>query len=142
VNRKADKTTPRFDTQLIFNEIGVALDNNQYRDIISLLDMYHVYLRQRQVSFSCHISSSVSFMFLKYRTFRPTEFSLTNARSRLLFAGKAILEGVRERNRKWTWAYFAERRDDRNRYVDLFCAKLLNILAEAVSLYCPYVLRH
>lgn len=55
MNRKADKTTPRFDTQLIFEEIGIALDNNQYRDIISLLDMYHVYLRQRQVSVSRYI---------------------------------------------------------------------------------------
>ena len=35
--------------QLIFDEIGVALDDNQYRDIISLVDMYHVYLRKRLV---------------------------------------------------------------------------------------------
>ena len=55
VNHKSDKTTPRFDAQLIFDEIGVALDNNQYRDIISLLDMYHVYLRQRQVSVTRYI---------------------------------------------------------------------------------------
>lgn len=41
------------------------------------------------------------------------------------YAVKAILEGVRERHRKWTWAYFAERRDDRHRYTDLFQKKLL-----------------
>jgi hypothetical protein len=52
VNRIADEGTPRFDVQLIFDEIGVALDNNQYRDTISLLDMYHFYIRQRQVSSS------------------------------------------------------------------------------------------
>ncbi|RDB28887.1 Vacuolar protein sorting-associated protein 13 [Hypsizygus marmoreus] len=112
VNHKVDQKTPRFDVQLIFDEIGVALDDNQYRDIISLFDMYHVYVRQRQ-----------------YRRFRPQEVSITAARSRLLFAGNAILEGVRERNRKWTWAYFAERRDDRNRYVDLFEKKVMNLLA-------------
>lgn len=50
VNHKVDQKTPRFDVQLIFDEIGVALDDSQYRDIISLLDMYHVYIRQRQVS--------------------------------------------------------------------------------------------
>ena len=60
MNRKADKAIPRFDTQLIFDEIGVALDNNQYRDIISLLDMYHVYLRQRQVSIRCYIPDPIS----------------------------------------------------------------------------------
>jgi len=50
VNHKVDRQTPRFDVQLIFEEIGIALDDNQYRDAISLIDMYHVYLRKRQVS--------------------------------------------------------------------------------------------
>ncbi|KAF5370222.1 hypothetical protein D9615_010080 [Tricholomella constricta] len=116
VNHKVDQKTPRFEVQLIFDEIGVALDDNQYRDIISLLDMYHVYVRQRQ-----------------YRKFKPQEFSLSTAKTRLFFAGNAILEGVRERNRKWTWAYFAERRDDRNKYVDLFQKKVLNLLAGTES---------
>jgi hypothetical protein len=50
VNHKIDQKTPRFDIQLLFEEIGVALDNHQYRDAISLVDMYHVYLRKRQAS--------------------------------------------------------------------------------------------
>ena len=50
VNHKIDQKTPRFDLQLLFKEIGVALDNHQYRDAISLVDMYHVYLRKRQAS--------------------------------------------------------------------------------------------
>jgi vacuolar protein sorting-associated protein 13A/C len=48
-----DKEMPHFDVQLLFDEIGVALDDNQYRDTISLVDMYHVYVRQHQVSYSC-----------------------------------------------------------------------------------------
>lgn len=44
-----DSHIPRFDIQLLFEEIGVGLDDNQYRDVISLVDMYHVYLRKRQV---------------------------------------------------------------------------------------------
>lgn len=51
VNHRIDKHTPRFDVQLLFDEIGVALDRDQYRDVLSLLDMYHVYLRQHQVEF-------------------------------------------------------------------------------------------
>lgn len=49
VNHKVDKQHPRFDVQLLFDEIGIALDDDQYRDAISLVDMYHVYLRQHQV---------------------------------------------------------------------------------------------
>ncbi|KAF7310912.1 hypothetical protein HMN09_00634500 [Mycena chlorophos] len=113
MHHKFDKNTPQFDVQLSFQEIGVALDDMQYRDIISLVDMYHVYVRQYQ-----------------YRKYFPSdaEFTENPARARLRYAGTAILEGVRERHRKWTWAYFAERRDDRNLYVALFQQKSLNTL--------------
>lgn len=50
MNKTSDKDTPRFDVQLLFDEIGVLLDDNQYRDAISLIDMYHFYIRQHQVS--------------------------------------------------------------------------------------------
>ena len=49
MNKKWDKDTPRFDVQLFFDEIGVLLDDDQYRDAISLIDMYHFYIRQHQV---------------------------------------------------------------------------------------------
>ncbi|KAK0233092.1 hypothetical protein IW262DRAFT_1304036 [Armillaria fumosa] len=113
VNHQVDNHTPRFDLQLLFDEIGVALDDHQYRDVISLLDMYHVYIRQHQ-----------------YRKYRPSdeEFSINAVSARLHFAGVAILEEVREKRRKWTWGYFAERRDDRNKYVDLFQRKQLGAL--------------
>ncbi|KAG6890404.1 hypothetical protein C0995_008758 [Termitomyces sp. Mi166 len=114
VNHKINENTPRFDVQLIFDEIGVALDDNQYRDIISLLDMYHVYVRQRQ-----------------YYKYRPQDHSMSIGKARLLFAATAVLEGIRERNHKWTWSYFAERRDDRNKYIDIFEKKILNVLTKA-----------
>lgn len=49
MNHRVDKDQPRFDVQLLFEEIGVALDDHQYRDVISLVDMYQVYVRQHQV---------------------------------------------------------------------------------------------
>ena len=49
MNHRLDQETPRFDVQLLFDELGIALDANQYRDVISLIDMYHVYARQHQV---------------------------------------------------------------------------------------------
>ncbi|KDQ63547.1 hypothetical protein JAAARDRAFT_29565 [Jaapia argillacea MUCL 33604] len=113
MNSKIDKDIPQFDVQLLFDEIGVILDDNQYRDAISLAEMFHFYARQHQ-----------------YRKFRPTEEQLAanKAKARLDFATTAVLEGVRERHRKWTWTYFAERRDDRKKYVDLFRQKALNPL--------------
>ncbi|KXN90021.1 Vacuolar protein sorting-associated protein 13 [Leucoagaricus sp. SymC.cos] len=115
VNHRVDKSTPRFDVQLLFDEIGVALDRDQYRDVLSLLDMYHVYLRQHQ-----------------YRRHRPRdeEFKINVARARLHFAGNAILAEVKERNRKWTWGFFAERRADREQYISLFQKKLLTPLTD------------
>lgn len=50
MHKKLDNETPRFDVQLFFDEIGVLLDDNQYRDAISLVDMYHIYMRNRQVN--------------------------------------------------------------------------------------------
>ncbi|KAF5375265.1 hypothetical protein D9758_000284 [Tetrapyrgos nigripes] len=114
VNHKVGQDTPRFDVQLLFDEIGVSLDDNQYRDAISLLDMYHVYVRQHQ-----------------YRKLQPSqeEFAANRAKARLKFAADAIRHQVHERKRQWTWDYFAERRDDRQRYVNLYIKKSLNTLS-------------
>jgi vacuolar protein sorting-associated protein 13A/C len=70
--------------------------------------------------------------FAKYR--RPEVLKENRPRALLIFAGNAILDSVRERRRRWTWAYFAERRDDRRRYVTLFKQKHLNIATNEVRL--------
>jgi hypothetical protein len=54
------KDVPKFDIELLFDEIGVSLDDNQYRDAISLVDMYHFYTRQHQVGTDCFICLSPS----------------------------------------------------------------------------------
>ncbi|KAH9937704.1 vacuolar protein sorting-associated protein 13 [Fomitopsis serialis] len=115
MNRTLDKETPKFDVQLLFDEIGVILDDNQYRDAISLVDMYHFYMRQHQ-----------------YQKYRPPADELNKNRPRALlqFAGKAILDEVQERRRRWTWVYFAERRDERHRYVELFKKRQNNTLVD------------
>ncbi|KAF9652010.1 vacuolar protein sorting-associated protein 13 [Thelephora ganbajun] len=104
------KDVPKFDIELLFDEIGVLLDDNQYRDAISLVDMYHFYTRQHQ-----------------YRKYRPTVEALESNRplALLQFAGRAILAEVKERRYRWTWKYFATRRDDRKEYVERFRKKLL-----------------
>lgn len=64
MNQKQDKNTPRFDIQLLFDQIGVLLDDNQYRDAISLVDMYHFYARQHQVRKPCKWCIVVMLMFM------------------------------------------------------------------------------
>jgi len=75
-----------------------------------MVDMYHFYIRQAQ-----------------YRKHRPSQAAIEeNPRRALLkFAGQAILREVHEKNRRWTWAYFKERRDDRKKYVSLYKTKLI-----------------
>ena len=101
--------TPKVDGQVIFDEIGVAFDRHQYRDALSLLDVIHFYRRTHQ-----------------YYRYRPpeTEFQSNPARARLSFALKAIGTEIHERHRRWTWEYFAERRDQRKKYVELYLKKL------------------
>jgi vacuolar protein sorting-associated protein 13A/C len=42
------------------------------------------------------------------------------------------LSEVRDRRHKWTWTYFAQRRNDRHQYVDLFRAKLSDSATQSV----------
>ena len=71
--------------------------------------------------------------YAKYR--RPELLKENRPRALLIFAGDAILDSVRERRRRWTWAFFAERRDDRRRYVEVFKKKKLNTATDEVRLY-------
>ncbi|CAO1638595.1 unnamed protein product [Sympodiomycopsis kandeliae] len=105
------KMTPdiaKLDAQLLFDELGFALDDEQYRDVISVADLFHFYTRQAQ-----------------YRRFRPSieEVQENKPRAMLRFAGQAILNEVHEKHRVWTWDYFKQRRDDRKEYVELFKTK-------------------
>ena len=70
--------------------------------------------------------------YAKYR--RPEGLMENRPRALLTFAGNAILDSVRERKRRWTWAFFAERRDDRRQYVKLFKKKQLNTSTNEVRL--------
>lgn len=108
MNHKVDADTPKTDAELFFHELGFVLDADQYRDVLSMVDLFHFYIRQRE-----------------YRPFRPPQREIELNRERALwkFAISAIRSEVHDKNRKWSWAFFAERRDDRKEYVRLFKAK-------------------
>jgi hypothetical protein len=48
INHRTSSTVPKVNAELQFDEIGFVLDARQYRDAISMVDMYHFYLRQHQ----------------------------------------------------------------------------------------------
>ena len=52
INKRISKTRPKYDIQLSFGEVGFRLDEHQYRDTISLIEMYHFYVRQVQVMYT------------------------------------------------------------------------------------------
>ena len=85
IHNNLSKDVPKFDIELLFDEIGVLLDDNQYRDAISLVDMYHFYTRQHQVS-ACLLFSLIAVDTDPYRalpvlTYLPYLISFHLARS-------------------------------------------------------------
>ncbi|ERT03326.1 hypothetical protein HMPREF1624_01637 [Sporothrix schenckii ATCC 58251] len=109
-----DKTgninAPKFKANLIFDEIGVVLDDQQYRDALMMIDLFHYFIRHQE-----------------YKKYQPKDVRpKDDPRAWLKFAGDAVLSKIHERNRRWTWDYFRERRDDRRRYIELFKKKKQN----------------
>ncbi|KAJ3092913.1 hypothetical protein HK102_000456 [Quaeritorhiza haematococci] len=98
---------PRYFGLLEFDHLGFELDDRQYASLFALLGAFDMYVRSQQ-----------------YRKFRPPK-SITPKMDPLAwfkYAGTCILHDIHERNRKWTWAFFAERRDDRKEYVRIWKA--------------------
>ncbi|KAJ1325154.1 vacuolar protein sorting-associated protein 13A/C [Microdochium nivale] len=103
-----DKTgaanVPKFKGSLLFDEIGVVLDDDQYRDGLMMVDLFHYFIRHQE-----------------YKKLQPKDATpKEDPRAWFKFAGDAVLTKIHDRNRKWSWDYFKERRDDRRRYIELF----------------------
>jgi len=104
MNKTRNNDRPRVKSQLLFDEIGFVLDEDQYRDLLMMVDLFHFWIRHQQ-----------------YKKYQPKGVTpKEDPRAWLKFATDAVLSQIHERNRKWSWAYFAERRDDRKRYIELF----------------------
>jgi vacuolar protein sorting-associated protein 13A/C len=97
---------PKMKARLLFNELGFVLDDHQYRDALMLVDLFHYFIRHQE-----------------YKKLQPKSLPKEDPRAWLLFAGKAVLDRIHERNRRWSWEYLAERRDDRRAYIKLFKKK-------------------
>jgi vacuolar protein sorting-associated protein 13A/C len=98
---------PKVKAGLIFDEIGLVLDDDQYRDALMMVDLFHYFMRHQE------------YKKLQPKGVRPKE----DPRAWLKFAGNAVLSKIHDRNRRWSWGFFRERRDDRIRYIELFKKK-------------------
>lgn len=110
MDKSGDVRAPKWKANLLFDEIGVVLDDHQYRDALMLVDLFHYFIRHQE-----------------YKKYQPKGVTpKEDPRAWLKFAGDAILGKIHERNRRWSWDYFRERRDDRLRYIELFKKKKQN----------------
>lgn len=94
---------PAIKARLLFDELGFVLDDNQYRDALMLVDLFHYFIRHQE-----------------YKRFQPKIAPKEDPRAWMQFAGNAVLSKIHDRNRRWTWDYIRERRDDRISYINLF----------------------
>jgi vacuolar protein sorting-associated protein 13A/C len=105
MNHHVNATTPKTDAELLFKELAFTIDEDQYRDALSLVDLMHFYTRKHQ-----------------YRKYKPAPKLIEDNKYKALwkFAQDSILHEVQDKHRRWTWDYFKERRDERRLYVYTF----------------------
>ncbi|PKY02798.1 vacuolar protein sorting-associated protein 13 [Aspergillus campestris IBT 28561] len=106
LDKSGEHDRPAIKTRLLFDELGFVLDDEQYRDALMLVDLFHYFIRHQE-----------------YKKLQPKSSPKEAPRAWFRFAGEAVLSKIRDRNRRWTWAYIKERRDDRIAYIDLFKKK-------------------
>ncbi|ROW06980.1 hypothetical protein VMCG_04047 [Cytospora schulzeri] len=110
MDKSGDVHAPKWKANLLFDEIGIVLDDHQYRDALMMVDLFHYFIRHQE-----------------YKKYQPKGVTPTeDPRAWLKFAGEAVLRKIHDRNRRWSWEYFKERRDDRLRYIELFRKKKQN----------------
>jgi vacuolar protein sorting-associated protein 13A/C len=96
---------PKIDASLLFDELSFTVDNEQYRDTILMIDLFHSYLKKQ-----------------KYKELHPTSDKTpkTHPLEYFRFAAKAILSEIHERNERWTWKRIKQRSDNRKEYLECY----------------------
>ena len=107
IDKSGKVDRPHIKARLIFDEIGLVLDDDQYRDALMMVDLFHYFIRHQE------------YKKLQPKGVTPKE----DPKAWLKFAGDAVLSKIHDRNRRWSWEFFKERRDDRIRYIELFKKK-------------------
>ncbi|KKZ60828.1 hypothetical protein EMCG_04514 [[Emmonsia] crescens] len=106
IDKTGRSDRPRIKARLLFDELGFVLDEDQYRDVLMLVDLFHYFVRHQE-----------------YKQHQPKVRPKEDPRAWLQFAANSVLSKIHERNRRWTWDFIKERRDDRIAYINLFKKK-------------------
>ncbi|GKT94580.1 vacuolar protein sorting-associated protein 13 [Colletotrichum tofieldiae] len=93
LDKTGDVHIPKAKASLLFEEIGLVIDDDQYRDGLMMVDLFHYFIRHQE-----------------YKKFQPKGVTpKEDPRAWLKFAGDAVLSKIHEKNRRWSWDYFRER---------------------------------
>ncbi|KAG2223433.1 hypothetical protein INT45_001739, partial [Circinella minor] len=111
MNKKFGSDVPKVDATLLFDELSFVIDDEQYRDTILMVDLFHSYLK-KQKYLHLHPGLGVTPKTEPLKYFQ--------------FAGNAVLSEIHDRNYRWTWDHFKKRRDDRLAYIDCYVSSELN----------------
>lgn len=98
-----DPKAPATQAQLIFDDLGFVLDDEQYKDILQIAEV----LRQFNLS-------------KEYIRFRPLKNFEEDPAGWIRYAGQVVLYKVHKKREQWTWDYLLARRKDRLRYIQLY----------------------
>lgn len=104
----ATALTPKIDGDVLFEEFGLVLDDNQYQDLVATALKFHWYQKTS-----------------KYRKFKPDTKPLEDPLGWFRFAAEAVLDEVHTKHEQWTWEHFKKRRDQRKEYVELYIDRLI-----------------
>ncbi|PHZ07593.1 uncharacterized protein RHIMIDRAFT_295852 [Rhizopus microsporus ATCC 52813] len=110
-NKQFGSGVPKFEASLLFDELSFTVDNEQYRDTVLMIDLFHSYLKKQ-----------------KYKDLRPPSDMTpkTHPLEYFRFAGNAVLSEIHERNERWTWRRLKKRRDDRIAYINCYVNRKLD----------------
>lgn len=116
LNKLKTHDRPKTDVSLLFDEIAFAMDQDQYRDALQMIDTFHFFLRHQE-----------------YRKYRPRTTVKANPKAWLQFAFHSVRRGIHEKNVVWTWDHMKARRDSRLKYISLFKKKQNETISLAES---------
>lgn len=105
VNRDPfDTTGPKFDLAVNVPEVALRLEDSQYCDLLYLASAFQI---------PDHVAK-----YQHYKRLRPRSAVLdADAGEWWQYAITAVLQDVRAKRQRWSWAYMKQRREDRRKYV-------------------------
>ncbi|KAJ3072035.1 hypothetical protein HDU98_004400 [Podochytrium sp. JEL0797] len=105
INKTPKRGDVKYQGNLEFDEFGFVVSDKQYASFLKLTRAFALFVKSE-----------------KYRKFRPPRYIRPTADPRLWlnFAVNCVLNDIHEKNEKWSWRYFAERRDRRVFYIQLY----------------------